>query len=130
MLGTPSRGLFEFPVVVAMRRGFFNDEGLDVRKIQMQPAIGVKALISGDIDYFLAWGSTLRAAATGVPVKVVVGLAERPLHVLISRPEIKTGKDLKGKRSAWTPSRVPSITCRERRHGITGSNPTKTSKSL
>lgn len=97
MLGTPSRGLFEFPVVVAMRRGFFNDEGLDVRKIQMQPAIGVKALISGDIDYFLAWGSTLRAAATGVPVKVVVGLAERPLHVLIARPEIKTGKDLKGK---------------------------------
>jgi NitT/TauT family transport system substrate-binding protein len=97
MLGTPSRGLFEFPVVVAMRRGFFNDEGLDVRKIQMQPAIGVKALISGDIDYFLAWGSTLRAAATGVPVKVVVGLAGRPLHVLISRPEIKAGKDLKGK---------------------------------
>jgi NitT/TauT family transport system substrate-binding protein len=97
MMGTPSRGLFEFPVVVAMRKGFFNDEGLDVRKIQMQPAIGVKALISGDIDYFLAWGSTLRAAATGVPVKVVVGLAGRPLHVLISRPEIKTGKDLKGK---------------------------------
>jgi NitT/TauT family transport system substrate-binding protein len=97
MMGTPSRGLFEFPVVVAMRKGFFKDEGLDVRKIQMQPAIGVKALISADIDYFLAWGSTLRAAATGVPVKVVVGLASRPLHVLISRPEIKTGKDLKGK---------------------------------
>jgi len=97
MMGTPSRGLFEFPVVVAMRKGFFTEEGLDVRKIQMQPAIGVKALISGDIDYLLAWGSTLRAAATGVPVKVIVGLAARPLHVLISRPEIKTGKDLKGK---------------------------------
>jgi NitT/TauT family transport system substrate-binding protein len=97
MMGTPSRGLFEFPVVIAMRRGFFNEEALDVRKIQMQPQIGVKALISGDIDYFLAWGSTLRAAATGVPLKVVVGMAARPLHILVARPEIKSPKDLKGK---------------------------------
>ena len=96
-IATPSRGLFEFPVVVAMRKGFFKSEGLDVDKIQMQPAIGVKALISGDVDYLLAWGSALRAAVTGVPIKAVVGLAARPLHVLIARPEIKTPKDLKGK---------------------------------
>ena len=97
MMGTPSHGLFEFPVVIAMKKGFYADEGLDLRKVQMQPAIGVKALVSGDIDYFLAWGSTLRAAAAGVPVKVVASLASRPLHVLIARPEIKSGKDLKGK---------------------------------
>jgi ABC-type nitrate/sulfonate/bicarbonate transport system substrate-binding protein len=96
-IATPSRGLFEFPVVVAMRKGFFKSEGLDGDKIQMQPAIGVKALISGDVDYLLAWGSALRAAVTGVPIKAVVGLAGRPLHVLIARPEIKTPKDLKGK---------------------------------
>jgi NitT/TauT family transport system substrate-binding protein len=97
MMGTPSHGLFEFPVVIAMRNGFFKDEGLEIQKIQIQPQIGVKALVSGDIDYFLAWGSTLRAAATGVPLKVVVGMASRPLHVLIARPEIKSAKDFKGK---------------------------------
>ncbi len=97
MIGTPSRGLFEFPVVVAMRKGFFIEEGLSVDKVQMQPAIGVKALVSGDIDYLLAWGSTLRAAVTGVPVKVVASMSARPLHVLMVRPEIKSGKDLKGK---------------------------------
>jgi len=96
-IATPSRGLFEFPVVVAMRKGFFKDEGIDVDKVQMQPALGVKALISGDVDYLLAWGSALRAAVTGVPVKAVVGIAGRPLHVLIARPEIKTPKDLKGR---------------------------------
>lgn len=96
-IATPSRGLFEFPVVVAMRKGFFKSEGIEVDKIQMQPAIGVKALISGDVDYLLAWGSALRAAVTGVPLKAVVGLASRPLHVLVARPEIKTPKDLKGK---------------------------------
>ena len=97
MIGTPSHGLFEFPVVIAMKKGFFAEEGLETQKIQIQPAIGVKALVSGDIDYLLAWESTLRAAATGVPLKVVVGLASRPLHVLIARAEIKSPRDLKGK---------------------------------
>lgn len=96
-MATPSRGLFEFPVVVAMRKGFFKSEGIEVDKIQMQPALGVKALMSGDVDYLLAWGSALRAAVTGVPIKAVAGLASRPLHVLIARPEIKTPKDLRGK---------------------------------
>ncbi len=97
VIATPSRGLFEFPVVVAMRKGFYQDEGIQVDKIQMQPAIGVKALVSGDVDYLLAWGSALRAAVTGVPIKAVVGFAGRPLHVLIARPEIKSPKELKGK---------------------------------
>ena len=96
-IATPSRGLFEFPVVVAMRKGFYKDEGIEVDKIQMQPAIGVKALMSGDVDYLLAWGSALRAAVSGVPIKAVLGFAGRPLHVLIARPEIKSPKDLKGK---------------------------------
>ena len=80
-----------------MRKDFYKDEGIEVDKIQMQPAIGVKALMSGDVDYLLAWGSALRAAVSGVPIKAVLGFAGRPLHVLIARPEIKTPKDLKGK---------------------------------
>lgn len=97
MMATPSRGLFEFPAVVAIRKGYYKDEGLEVRKIQMQPQIGVKALVAGDVDYLLAWGSALRAAVTGVPIKVVASMASRPLHILIARAEIKSGKDLKGK---------------------------------
>ena len=97
LIGTPSRGLFEFPSVVAIRKGFYKDEGLETDKVQIQPAIGVKALMSGDIDYLMAWGSAVRAAVTGVPIKAVVGLASRPLHVLIARPDVKTPKDLKGK---------------------------------
>jgi ABC-type nitrate/sulfonate/bicarbonate transport system substrate-binding protein len=97
VIGTPSRGLFEFPAVVAIRKGFYKEEGLDTDKVQMQPAIAVKALISGDIDYLLAWGSSIRAAVTGVPIKAVIGMASRPLHVLIARPDIKDPKELKGK---------------------------------
>jgi ABC-type nitrate/sulfonate/bicarbonate transport system substrate-binding protein len=97
LIATPSRGLFEFPAVVAIRKGYYKDEGLEADKVQMQPAIAVKALIAGDVDYLLAWGSAIRAAVTGIPLKAVVGMAYRPLHVLIARPDIKTPKDLKGK---------------------------------
>src|SRR5713226_2423045 len=97
MIATPSRGLFEFPVVVAIRKGYYKDEGLDADKIQMKPAVAVKALITGDVDYLLAWGSAVRAAVTGVPIKAVAGMAARPMHVLIARPEIKSANDLKGK---------------------------------
>ena len=98
MLASLSPGLFEFPVVVAMKKGFFRDEGLEVLKIQMQPQISVMALVAGDVDYSLSWGSSLRAVITGVPIKVIAGVASRPLHVLMGRNEIKSGKDLKGKR--------------------------------
>ena len=36
----------------------------------MQPAIAVKALVSGDIDYLMAWGSAVdRSIVTGVRSK-------------------------------------------------------------
>jgi NitT/TauT family transport system substrate-binding protein len=96
-IATPSRGLFEFPAVIAMTNGYFKDEGLEVEKIQVQPQIAVKALVAGDVGYTLAWGSALRAAVTGIPLKVVSTLAARPLHVLITRPEIRSGPELRGK---------------------------------
>src|SRR5215468_77505 len=96
-IATPSRGLFELPVVVAMRNGYFRTEGLDVQKIQIQPEIAVKALLAGEVDYVSAWGTTVQAAMTGAPIKVVAAMVSRPLHVLISRPEIRIGRNLKRK---------------------------------
>ena len=97
MIATPSQGLFELPVVVAMRNGYFRTEGLEVKKIQIQPEIAVKSLVAGGVDYVLAWGTAVQAAMTGSPIKVVAGIVSRPLHVLISRPDIRFGRDLKGK---------------------------------
>src|SRR5262245_48471886 len=97
MIATPSRGLFEFPVVVAMRNGYFRTEGLDVQKIQTQPEIAVKALLAGEVDYVSAWGATVQAAMTGAPIKVVAAMVSRPLHGLILRPELRIGRRLKGK---------------------------------
>jgi ABC-type nitrate/sulfonate/bicarbonate transport system substrate-binding protein len=98
VMASLSPGLFEFPIQISTLRGFFSDEGLEVVKVQMQPQVAVMALVAGDVDYSLSWGSALRAAITGVPLRVVAGIAARPLHVLMARPEIQSGKDLKDKR--------------------------------
>jgi NitT/TauT family transport system substrate-binding protein len=97
MIATPSQGPFEMPVVVAMRNGYFKKEGLEVHKIQIQPEIAVKALVAGEVDYSLALGSSVRAAMTGVPIKVVAAMTSRPLHVFIARPEIQFARNLRGK---------------------------------
>jgi hypothetical protein len=64
VIGTPSRGLFEFPTVVAISKGFYQEAGFIADRVQMQPLVAVKALMSGDVDYLLAWGSAVRAAVT------------------------------------------------------------------
>ena len=96
-VATPAKGLLELPIVIAMRNRYFTSEGLEIQKIQIQPDIAVRALISGEVDFNLGWEASVRAAASGVPIKVVTAIVSRPMHVLVSRPEIRSGKDLKGK---------------------------------
>jgi ABC-type nitrate/sulfonate/bicarbonate transport system substrate-binding protein len=73
VMASLSPGLFEFPIQISTMRGFFRDEGLEIVKVQMQPQVAVMALVAGDIDYSLSWGSALRAAITRVPLRVLAG---------------------------------------------------------
>jgi ABC-type nitrate/sulfonate/bicarbonate transport system substrate-binding protein len=96
-VATPVHGLIELPIVVAMRNRYFTTEGLAIRKIQIQPGVAVKALVTEEVGFSLAWDAALEAAISGAPVKLVAATSARPLHVLIARPEIRFGNHLKGK---------------------------------
>ncbi len=78
-------------------KGFYRAEGLDVDYVIMKPQIAMQALIAGDVGYTTALGSTIRAAIRGVPVRVVMTIADKPLFALISRPGINSVEELKGK---------------------------------
>jgi NitT/TauT family transport system substrate-binding protein len=82
---------------VALKRGFFKDEGLDVEIIRMNTPTTVTALMTGDIGYTLLFGSVVRAALRGMPIRALAGLLDAPTHALIAKPEYKSLKDLKGK---------------------------------
>jgi ABC-type nitrate/sulfonate/bicarbonate transport system substrate-binding protein len=64
----------------------------------MTAPASIAALTNGDIDYSLLTGTVIRAAIRGLPVRIVAGLMSSSAHVFLSRPEIKTIKELSGKR--------------------------------
>lgn len=82
---------------VAAKKGYFKDEGLEVEIIAMRPPVSITALASGDIDYTTVFGSVVRAAVRGLPVRVVASFIDGSTHALIARPEYKAVKDLRGK---------------------------------
>lgn len=85
------------PVGVALKRGFFRDEGLDVEVIRMNTPTTLTAMMTGDVGYTLLFGSVVRAALRGLPIRALASLLDSPTYALIARAEYKTLKDLKGK---------------------------------
>ena len=82
---------------VAVKRGFFKEEGLDPEIIRMNFNVAMSALINGEVEYTMIFGSVVRAAMRGISVKVVAVLIDSPPYALISRPEIKSIKALAGR---------------------------------
>ena len=82
---------------VAAKKGYFKEEGLDPEIIRMNFNVAMSALINGEVDYTMIFGSVVRAAMRGIPVKVVAVLIDSPPYALISKPEIKSVKALAGR---------------------------------
>jgi len=82
---------------VALKRGMFRDEGLDVELIRMNANVSITALSTGDIDYTMVFASVVRGALRGMPMRVVASFMDSSTHLLIARPEYKSIRDLKGK---------------------------------
>jgi len=86
------------PFYLAVQKGFFAEEGMDVELIQVNPRLGATAVLNGDLDFTTTFGSTLRGIIGGFPIKFVAVSVRKSEHFLVARPEIKDLKDLKGKR--------------------------------
>ena len=97
-IGISTPGLYEIPTEIAQRKGFYKEEGLDVRKVVIRTTLQVQALMAGELDYSTVSGIIARASIQGLPVKGVMGWFDRPLHILIAKPGFKRLTDFKGKR--------------------------------
>ena len=64
----------------------------------MNPRLGGLAVMNGDIEFTTTFGTTLRGIIQGLPLKFVAISVRKTDHFLISRPELKTIQDLRGKR--------------------------------
>src|SRR3954463_6908959 len=93
----PSKSLGYLPLYVALTRGFFKDENIDLEVVLMLPDIAHSALFQGEIDYHGAADSALRLAAKGAPIKTIFFGAALPNYFLMTGPQTKSIAELKGK---------------------------------
>ena len=89
------------PFRIAAERGFFEKEGLRVRFIQFQGTnLMLTALLAGEVDYITILPFIAGAAVRGLPVKIIAAVTKSSGYAIVSKPEINSLKDLKGKRIA------------------------------
>ena len=95
-LGLSARHVLNLPIYMAQRHGLFESEGFDYKPITTKTNTAIAALVSGDLDYITAFNSGLGAAIGGAPLVAAYVSTDRPLLYLISRPNIKDAKSLRG----------------------------------
>jgi NitT/TauT family transport system substrate-binding protein len=93
-----SRSNSNTPFIIALNKGFFAEEGMDVELIQVNPRLGPTAVLNGDLDFTTTFGTTLRGIIGGFPLKFVAVSVKKSEHFLVVRPEIKEIRDLNGKK--------------------------------
>lgn len=95
----PAKSLTFLNFYVGEKFGAYKSEGLEVSLEQITPRVGISGMLSGEVDYITAIGSTMRATATGVPVKALMFTMDRVLLFMLAKPEFKSIKDLKGRKN-------------------------------
>lgn len=88
---------------VAQEKGYMKEEGIDLRVIYIAPTTSIQAMLGEDVQFTGAGTSALVSIArANAPLKVVVATNDRVLQWLLTRPNITSPKELKGKRIATT----------------------------
>ena len=97
-IATPAKSLTYLNFFAGEKFGAYKSEGLAVSLEQITAKISVAGGLSGDVDYTLAIGTIMRAAATGMPVKALMFTMDRVLFFMLAKPEFKRVEDLKGRK--------------------------------
>ncbi len=95
-LGLSAKHVLNLPIYLAQRHGIFESEGFDYKPITTKTNTAIAALVSGDLDYITAFNSGLGAAIGGAPLVATYVSTDKSLLYLISRPDIKDAKTLRG----------------------------------
>lgn len=101
-IGYVSRSILDMPYIIARDRGLFREEGLEPELIFMKAAQTVPAMLAGGVDFGTATGTAVAAAVSGVDVRIVFALTDKPSFDLIAAPNITSIQQLRGKKLGVT----------------------------
>ena len=96
-LALPAKSMGYLPLFIALHRGFFKGEAIDIEIPMMLPQLAHSALMSGEVDYHGVADSALRLAAKGAPLKAIFFGAMRPNYFLMAKSQVKSVSELRGK---------------------------------
>ena len=97
-----SRSIASILPFIANDRGFFHEESLEPQLILTRGTTAMAATVAGDVEAIHIVGAAIRGILQGLPLKVLAVNQKLPLFWLVTRPELKTFNDLKGKTMAVT----------------------------
>jgi ABC-type nitrate/sulfonate/bicarbonate transport system substrate-binding protein len=101
-IGYVSRSILDMPYIIARDRGLFREEGLEPELIFIKAAQTIPAMLAGGVDFGTATGTAIAAALSGVDVRVVFALTDKPSFDLIASPSITSVQQLRGKKFGVT----------------------------
>jgi len=86
---------------IAQERGYLQEEGIDLRIILARAELSVQATMAGSFQFNMAGNmAVVNIMKGGAPFKVILSTNDKVLSWILSKPEITTLKELKGKRVA------------------------------
>jgi ABC-type nitrate/sulfonate/bicarbonate transport system substrate-binding protein len=86
---------------IAQERGYMREEGIDVKLILVRSELSIQAMIAGSFQFSMAGTMGLvNVAKGGAPLKVILATNDKVLSWVLSKPELTSLKELKGKRVA------------------------------
>lgn len=91
----PSKSLNFLPLFLGRDKGIYQTEGIDLELVQVTAPIAAKALLTSDLDF--SGAVVMSGAAAGMPVKVIGFITVKPSFWLVTKPQIRSMNELKGK---------------------------------
>ena len=86
---------------IAQERGYMREEGIDLRPVLVRSELSIQAMIAGSFQFSMAGTMGLVSVAKGAaPLKVILATNDKVLSWILSKPEVTSLKELKGKRLA------------------------------
>ena len=89
---------------VAQEEGLFKTNGLDVELVHIpSTSRAIQVMLAGELQYsYMDGRNSVTAALKGADVVILAGVANRLVFSFMARPEIKSFKDMKGRRIGIT----------------------------
>lgn len=97
-VGVPTLSMVVIAFTAAKEKGYYNDEGLNIELVRMSAPTAAQALIGGSVEFSTVSGSAIPAMLAGAPLRLIFTSYKRPMFWLFSKPEIKSVRELQGRK--------------------------------